>query len=124
MTRRNRVRTKVVAEITLAHIISFASESGSQLDQSDAMTLLNHADLAQGMWTHMMRAAEEYTQAALASVPGLRGGKRVSSREWSSASVGRGYVTAANVMPGVGLGSSITVSELCPCDGAGPSLHA
>lgn len=60
-----RTRSKVVAEITVAHLRAFAAEVGCKLASDEAVALLNRGELAQQMWMQMMHAAEEYAKAAL-----------------------------------------------------------
>ena len=66
MTDRKQ-RDKVVAEITIAHLIQFANESGRPLTTEEAMAFLNQQGRAYEMWKHMMHAAEEYIKTALHS---------------------------------------------------------
>jgi hypothetical protein len=60
-------REKVVAEITIAHLTQFASESGRPLSAEEAVAFLNQQGRAYEMWKQMMHAAEEYIKSALHS---------------------------------------------------------
>ncbi len=58
-------REKVVAEVTLAHLLQFASEAGTPLSQEEAIAFLNQNGRAYEMWKHMMYAAEEYVKTCM-----------------------------------------------------------
>ena len=60
-------REKVVAEITIAHLLQFAAEAGCKLSQEEAIGFLNEQGRAYEMWKHMMLAGEEYIKNALQS---------------------------------------------------------
>lgn len=60
-------REKVVAEITIAHLLQFAAEAGRTLSQDEAIGFLNQQGRAYEMWKHMMLAGEEYVKTALQS---------------------------------------------------------
>lgn len=60
-------REKVVAEITIAHLLQFAAEAGRTLSQDEAIGFLNQQGRAYEMWKHMMLAGEEYIKHALQS---------------------------------------------------------
>lgn len=66
MTDR-KLREKVTAEITVAHLVQFASEAGRPLSREDAKAFLNQQGRAYEMWKHMMHAAEEYIKTSLHS---------------------------------------------------------
>ena len=66
MTDRKQ-REKVVAEITVAHLTKFASESGRALSAEEAVAFLNQHGRAYEMWKQMMHAAEEYIKTSLQS---------------------------------------------------------
>ena len=59
-------RERVTAEITVAHLIEFARESGEQLSFEQAEAFLNENGQAYEMWMHMMRAGEEFVKNHLA----------------------------------------------------------
>jgi|GEM_PF-1226033 len=58
-------RDKVTAEITLAHVVQFARESGIKLSEAELASFLNQNGRAQGIWMHMMQAAEQYIKSSL-----------------------------------------------------------
>jgi len=60
-----RKREKVVAEITVSHLLQIARESGRSLTQEQALNFLNQNGCAYAMWTAMMRAGEAYVQTTL-----------------------------------------------------------
>ena len=61
--KRNRER--VVAEISLGHVIEIAREIGRPLTQEEALHFLNHDGHAYAMWTRMMQAGEKYLKSTL-----------------------------------------------------------
>lgn len=74
-----RKREKVVAEISLAHVLEIAREAGRPLTPEQALHLLNHDGRAYAMWTRMMQAGEDYIKSTLlesAPVPIQRAGER------------------------------------------------
>ncbi len=74
-------REKVTAEITLAHMLQFAKELGSNLDAAEVAEFLNQKGLAQGIWMHMMQAGEAYIKANLERrVIGLHNVKQSTAR--------------------------------------------
>ncbi len=58
-------RDRVVAEITIAHVIKLLQEQGKFLDQQQAVDFLNERGRAQAMWTQMMYAGESYIKSEL-----------------------------------------------------------
>jgi hypothetical protein len=64
MTEKKK-REKVVAELTLAHLMQLAEESGHSLSREEALTFLNQDGRAYAMWKHMMKAGEEYFKSSL-----------------------------------------------------------
>lgn len=58
-------REKVTAEITLTHVQEIAHEVGVGLSTAEIGQFLNQNGFAQGVWTHMMQAGEEYIKASL-----------------------------------------------------------
>jgi uncharacterized protein with HEPN domain len=58
-------REKVTAEITLAHMLQFAKELGSNMDAAEVAEFLNEKGLAQGIWMQMMQAGEAYIKSNL-----------------------------------------------------------
>jgi hypothetical protein len=64
MTEKKK-REKVVAEITLAHLIQFACETGKSLTRQEAIAFLNQDGRAYDMWKQMMQAGEQYIKSTL-----------------------------------------------------------
>lgn len=64
-------REKVTAEITVAHVLQFAKELGSNMNAAEAATFLNQQGRAQAVWTHMMQAGEEFLKSNLAGKTGI-----------------------------------------------------
>lgn len=64
MTEKKK-REKVVAELTLAHLMQLAEEAGQPLSQEEAIAFLNQDGRAYAMWKHMMQAGEEYFKSTL-----------------------------------------------------------
>ena len=58
-------REKVVAEITVSHLMQFAGELGRAMSHEDAVAFLNQDGRAYAMWKRMMQAAEEYMKSNL-----------------------------------------------------------
>jgi len=70
-------REKVTAEITVAHMLQFARELGTNMDAAEVAAFLNEKSRAQDIWTHMMQAGEDYIKSSLqVSKVGLPKGKR------------------------------------------------
>lgn len=64
MTEKKQ-REKVVAELTLAHLMQLAGECGHSLSREEALAFLNQDGRAYAMWKHMMKAGEEYFKSTL-----------------------------------------------------------
>jgi hypothetical protein len=64
MTEKKK-REKVTAEITLAHLLEFANESGLSLSREEAVAFFNQNGRAYAMWKEMMQAAEQYIKGTL-----------------------------------------------------------
>jgi hypothetical protein len=58
-------REKVTAEITMAHLLQFVREAGSNMTEAEAARFLNESGRAQIVWIHMMQAAEQYIKSSL-----------------------------------------------------------
>ena len=58
-------REKVTAEITLAHVLQFAQEMGTNMSSAELATFLNENGRAQSVWIHMMQAGERYIKSNL-----------------------------------------------------------
>jgi hypothetical protein len=64
MTEKKK-REKVTAEITLAHLLEFAQESGLNLNRDEAIAFFNQNGRAYAMWKQMMQAGETYIKETL-----------------------------------------------------------
>jgi hypothetical protein len=64
--KRNRER--VIAEITLSHLIRLCSERGCAVSREQALAFLNQEGRAYEMWKHMMRAAEDFIGCSLSQL--------------------------------------------------------
>ncbi len=74
-------REKVTAEITLAHILQFAKEMGTNMSAAEVAEFFNEKGRAQDVWTHMMQAGEEYIKSSLTgSRAGLHNLKRTTTQ--------------------------------------------
>lgn len=60
-----KMREKVIAEITAAHLSQFAGQLGTAMTREEAIAFLNRDGRAYGMWKQMMQAAEEYIKTTL-----------------------------------------------------------
>ncbi len=60
VTSKKCWRERVTAEITVAHMVEFARETGDDLSLQQAANFLNENGHAYEMWMHMMRAGEEF----------------------------------------------------------------
>ena len=58
-------RERVVAEITLSHLIRLANEQGCPVSRQQALAFLNQEGRAFEMWKHMMQAAEDFIAGSL-----------------------------------------------------------
>jgi hypothetical protein len=58
-------REKVTAELTMAHVVQFAQEMGSNMSATEVAEFLNHNGIAQNVWIHMMQAGEQYIKSSL-----------------------------------------------------------
>lgn len=58
-------RERVIAEITVSHLIRLGSEQGSLVSRQQALAFLNQEGRAFEMWKHMMQAAEEFIAVSL-----------------------------------------------------------
>lgn len=64
MTDRKK-RERVVAEITLPHLVQLAEEIGIPMTREAAITFLNQDGRAYDMWKRMMQAGEDYIKLSL-----------------------------------------------------------
>ena len=58
-------RERVVAEITLSHLIRLGNEQGCPVSRQQALAFLNQEGRAFEMWKHMMQAAENFIADSL-----------------------------------------------------------
>jgi hypothetical protein len=79
MTEKKK-REKVTAEITLAHLLEFAQESGLNLSREEAVAFFNQNGRAYAMWKEMMQAAEQYIKGTLKQQVGPVGVQRPAER--------------------------------------------
>ena len=78
-------REKVTAEITVAHMLQFAKEMGTNMNAAEAATFLNEQGRAQAVWTHMMQAGEEFLKSNLAGKTAVPNPARSTTQSISSA---------------------------------------
>jgi tRNA nucleotidyltransferase (CCA-adding enzyme) len=62
-------RERVIAEITLSHLIRLGNEQGCPVSREQALAFLNQEERAFEMWKHMMQAAEASSHVAYCGVP-------------------------------------------------------
>ena len=58
-------RERVIAEVTLSHLIRLADGQGCPVSRQQALAFLNQEGRAFEMWKHMMQAAEEFIAVSL-----------------------------------------------------------
>ncbi len=58
-------RERVIAEVTLSHLVRLADEQGCPVSRQQALKFLNEEGQAFEMWKHMMHAAEEFIAVSL-----------------------------------------------------------
>jgi len=58
-------RERVIAEITLSHLIRLGDEQGSPVSREQALAFLNQEGWAFEMWRCMMQAAEDFLACSL-----------------------------------------------------------
>jgi len=58
-------RDRVMAEITLSHLLRLANEQGCTVSREQALAFLNEQGRASEMWKHMMQAGEEFVASSL-----------------------------------------------------------
>ena len=57
---KKKDRERVIAEITLSHLMRFGNEQGYPVSREQALAFLNQEGRAFEMWKHMMQAAEDF----------------------------------------------------------------
>jgi len=63
--KKNRNRERVIAEITLLHLIRLGNEHGCSVSREQAMAFLNEEERAQEMWKHMMGTGLDFIACSL-----------------------------------------------------------
>ena len=58
-------RERVIAEITLSHLMRLGNEQGCPVSREQALSFLNQEGRAFEMWKHMMQAAEDFIAGRL-----------------------------------------------------------
>ncbi len=58
-------RERVIAEITLSHLMRLGNEQGCPVSREEALAFLNQEGRAFEMWKHMMQAAEDFIACSL-----------------------------------------------------------
>jgi len=58
-------RERVIAEITLSHLMRLGDEQGCPVSREQALAFLNQEGRAFEMWKHMMQAAEDFIACGL-----------------------------------------------------------
>lgn len=58
-------RERVIAEITMSHLMRLGNEQGFPLRREQALAFLNQEGRAFEMWKHMMQAAEDFIACSL-----------------------------------------------------------
>jgi hypothetical protein len=71
-------REKVVAEITLRHLIEVVKDAGIDLSRDEGKLFLNNGGHANEMWKRMMEAGSNYAVNTLLD-------RRTSQRAWALA---------------------------------------
>jgi hypothetical protein len=62
---KNRNRDKVIAEITVSHLMRLATENGCPVSREQALVFFNREGRAQEMWKHMMQAGLDFIACSL-----------------------------------------------------------
>ncbi len=62
---KKRNRDKVIAEITVSHLMRLAIENGCSVSQEQALVFFNREGRAQEMWKHMMQAGLDFIACSL-----------------------------------------------------------
>jgi len=58
-------RERVIAEITLSHLMRLGNEQGCPVSREQALAFFNQEGRAFEMWKHMMQAAEDFIAGSL-----------------------------------------------------------
>ena len=62
---KKKDRERVIAEITLSHLMRLGNEQGCPVSRDQALAFLNQEGRAFEMWKHMMQAAEDFIACSL-----------------------------------------------------------
>jgi hypothetical protein len=62
---KNKTRERLIAEITLFHLIRLGNEHGCSVSREQAMAFLDAEKRAQEMWNHMMQAGLDFIAYSL-----------------------------------------------------------
>ena len=76
MTER-KDRERVIAEVTLSHLMRMGNDLGRPVSREQALAFLNQEGRAFEMWKHMMQAAEEFIAGSLFQHSVSPGGHKV-----------------------------------------------
>ena len=60
-----KTRERVIAEITLSHLIRLGNEQGCPVSRQQGLAFLNQDGRAFEMWKHMVQAAEDFIACSL-----------------------------------------------------------
>ena len=63
--KKNRDREKVIAEITLLHLIRLANEHGCTVSREQVTMFLNEEERAQQMWNRLMQAGLNFVAGSI-----------------------------------------------------------
>jgi len=63
--RHKKDRNRVMAEITLSHLLRLANERGCAVSLEQAIAFLNQEGYAYEMWKQMMQAGEDFIACSL-----------------------------------------------------------
>jgi hypothetical protein len=62
---QKKYRDRVMAEITLSHLLRLANEQGRPVSREQALVFLNQEGRAYEMWKYMMQAGEDFIARTL-----------------------------------------------------------
>lgn len=62
---KKKDRERVIAEITLSHLMRLENKEGCPVSREQALAFLNQEGQAFEMWKHMMQAAENFIACSL-----------------------------------------------------------
>ena len=76
-------RERVIAEITLSHLMRLANEQGCPVIRDQALAFLNQEGRAFELWKHMMQAAEDFIAGSLLRYSLSPGGHHILASQHS-----------------------------------------